>query len=67
MLNKTGPTTEPCGTPYFILANVDLQPLTLVACVRPLKNDLNHSNTLGLDIQMVELLLSNETLVVGKI
>ena len=41
--NKTGPKTDPCGTPAFIWLNFDAVFPINTLCCRFCKYDLNHS------------------------
>ena len=41
IVNKIGPSTEPWGTPYLNVADVDVHDLILTVCVRSLRYDSN--------------------------
>ena len=43
-MKRSGPNTEPCGTPYFSWIRVDWWPLKVTDCCRPWINDEIHAN-----------------------
>ena len=42
ILKRTGPSTEPCGTPYKVRCASDNWPLIKTFCFGPRRKDLNH-------------------------
>ena len=48
MVNRMGPRTDPCGTPYFNSCGSDVDFLIWTVWVRPVRYDWNQSKTLPL-------------------